>query len=98
MLAQWSITACGGAKSPMTDFNFGFMADRSDPSVRTRAFEALEEMQKTAVEHGSALYDLGRLPAVGCLWQVAEPTHQFLKVLKRTLDPNNIMNPGSLML
>ena len=95
---QWSISACGGAKSPMTDFSFGFMADRSDPNVRTKALEALEEMQKTAMEHGAALYDLGRLPAVGYLWQAAEPTHQLLKVLKRALDPNNIMNPGSLML
>jgi FAD/FMN-containing dehydrogenase len=36
------------------------------------------------------------LPAVGYLWEAAKPTHEFLKVLKKTLDPNNVLNPGSL--
>jgi glycolate oxidase len=95
---QWSIYASGGAKHPMTDFYFGFNADRSDPKVRADAFGALKEMQKTAIENGAALYDLGRLPGVDRLWQAAKPTYKFLKSLKKTLDPNNIMNPGSLML
>jgi glycolate oxidase len=94
----WSITACGGAKRPMTNYGFGFMADRSDPDVRARAFEALKQMQKMAIGYGAAFYDLGRLPAVGYLWETAKPTYELLKILKRTLDPNNIMNPGSLML
>ena len=61
---QWSIYASGGAKHPMTDFYFGFNADRSDPKVRADAFEALKEMQKTAIANGAALYDLGRLPGL----------------------------------
>ncbi len=95
---QWSVTACGGAKYPMTDFTFGFMADRSRPEIRTKAFEALKEMQQTAVKHGAALYDLGRLPAVPYIWENGKPTYELLKLLKKTVDPNNIMNPGSLML
>jgi len=95
---QWSVYASGGAKHPMTDLYFGFNADRSDPGVRSAAFEALKEMQKTAIANGAALYDLGRLPGVDYLWENARSTYTFLKSLKKTLDPNNIMNPGSLML
>ena len=93
----WSITGCGGAKHPMCAYGYGFTADRSDSEIRAKAFEVLKQMQKAAVKYGAAFYDLGRLPAVTYLWDVAEPTHSFLKALKKTLDPNNIMNPGSLM-
>jgi glycolate dehydrogenase FAD-linked subunit len=95
---QWSVYASGGAKHPMTDFYFGFNAERKNPKVRADAFEALKEMQKTAIANGAAMYDLGRLPGVDYLWSVAKPTYKFLKSLKKTLDPNNILNPGSLML
>jgi FAD/FMN-containing dehydrogenase len=82
----------------MTDLYFGFSAERSDSEVRLAAYEALKEMHKIAIANGAALYDLGRLPGVDYLWQAAEPAYKFLRSIKRTLDPNNIMNPGSLML
>lgn len=94
----WSINAVGGVKHPMCDFCYGFTADRSNPEIRTKAYEALQEMQKIAIKHGAAFYDLGRLPALVYLWKTAKPAHELLKTVKKTLDPHNIMNPGSLML
>jgi len=94
----WSINAVGGAKHPMCDFCYGFTADRSIPEIRTKAYEALQEMQKMAIKHGAAFYDLGRLPALAHLWKTAKPAHKLLKIIKDTLDPNKIMNPGALML
>jgi len=95
---QWSVSACGGARSPMTDFTIGFMADRSQSDVRLGAFEALKEIQCLAVGHGAALYDLGRLPSVNYLWENGKSAFEFLKILKKAVDPNDIMNPGSLMI
>ncbi|MGB9693264.1 MAG: FAD-linked oxidase C-terminal domain-containing protein, partial [Fervidobacterium sp.] len=94
----WSIVAVGGVKHPMCDFCYGFTADRSDSKIRAKAFAALQELQKMAIEHGAPFYDLGRLPAAAYLWEKARPAHIFLKTIKKTLDPNDIMNPGSLML
>jgi len=94
----WSVVAVGGAKHPMCDFCYGFTADRSDPEIRAKAYEALQELQKMAIEHGAAFYDLGRLPAAAYLWEKAESAYALLKAIKKALDPNNIMNPGSLML
>jgi len=94
----WSVVAVGGVKHPMCDFCYGFTADRSDPITRAKAYDALQELQKTAVEHGAPFYDLGRLPAAAYLWKKAESVHNFLKTIKKALDPNDIMNPGSLML
>jgi FAD/FMN-containing dehydrogenase len=82
----------------MCDFCYGFTADRSDPEIRAKAYEALQELQKMAIEHGAAFYDLGRLPAAAYLWEKAESAYALLKAIKKALDPNNIMNPGSLML
>jgi FAD/FMN-containing dehydrogenase len=82
----------------MCNYGYGFMADRGNPNIRIRAYEALKEMQKMAVEYGAAFYDLGRLPAAEYLWETAKPAHNFLKTLKESLDPNNILNPGCLML
>lgn len=94
----WATIACGGVKHPMCNYGYGFMADRSDPKIRMKAYECLQEMHKMAVEYGVAYYDLGRLPALAHLWKAAKPAYNFLKVIKNALDPNNIMNPGALML
>jgi len=95
---SWSVVAVGGVRHPMCDFCYGFKADRSDPKIRIKAYEALQEMQKMAIQHGAAFYDLGRLPGLVHLWKTAKPAYHFLKIIKSALDPNNIMNLGALML
>ncbi|MEM2939402.1 MAG: FAD-binding oxidoreductase [Candidatus Bathyarchaeia archaeon] len=94
----WTIIASGGVRHPMCNHGYGFIADRSNPDIRIKAYEAWKEMQKMAVEHGAAFYDLGRLPAVNYLWEKAKPVYSLLKAIKEALDPNNILNPGCLML
>ena len=94
----WYVVAAGGTKHPLCELCYGFTADRSNHEIRVKAYEAFQELQKMAINQGAPFYDLGRLPAATYLWERARTMHTFLRTMKKALDPNEIMNPGSLML
>lgn len=86
--------ACGehAVASPLLHY------DMRDPESRRKGREMARKVTILLSEIGFAPHYLGRLkgpPEV--LWKLG-PSYELLRTLKRAMDPNNIMNPGQLLM
>ena len=95
----WSVQYPGGAWGPFVLHMSQFNIDASTRDLRTRAYKLWHEILKQKIEMGTCPYWYGK-DAFGLhLVKKFPPQYwNFLNTLKKTLDPNNIMNPGALFL
>jgi hypothetical protein len=67
-----------------------------DPKIREKARELIPKMMNIMTGIGVTPHYLGRARGPSSvLWKLGE-YYELLRTIKRTLDPNNIMNPGLL--
>lgn len=98
-LRSWGLVSAGGAKHPMSYSVSFFRVDRSNPSTMMKAYELWHRMIELTVNKGGCPYYFGREGLAPHLWTKAAPSYYYyLKTIKQTTDPRNILNPGQLML
>ena len=95
----WSVQSPGGAKFGFTLHMSMFNMDATTRDLRTRAYKLSHEILKWKLEAGTCPYWVGKDLYAPYLAKSFTPQYwNFLNSLKKTLDPNNIMNPGALLL
>ncbi len=75
------------------------MIDKKIPGEQEKADDAIEAVFKEALalggtmsgEHGVGIAKAPYLPL-----EITEQTADFMRAIKKTLDPNNILNPGKI--
>ncbi|RLB07835.1 MAG: FAD-binding oxidoreductase [Deltaproteobacteria bacterium] len=76
-------------------FGFSFTFNRADPDMMARVREALQEVSEYVLEIGGVFWkptiDEQRL----AIERMDPTTLNLMKMIKRNLDPNGIMNPGN---
>lgn len=76
-----------------------FMYDRFDPAQREGVVAGVAELMKAVVEMDGAVsgeHGIGIMKSDFLGLQYDEPTLEVMRTLKRTLDPNNVLNPGKI--
>jgi len=95
----WSIQYPGGAKHGFVLHMSMFNMDATTRDMRTTAYKVVHEILKQKIEMGTCPYWVGKDLFLPHLVKRFTPAYwNFLQTLKQTLDPNNIMNPGALLL
>jgi len=93
----WSIQYPGGAKHGFVLHMSMFNMDATTRDMRTTAYKLWHQILKQKIEMGTCPYWVGKDAFMPHLIEKFTPEYlNFLKSLKKTLDPNNIMNPGAL--
>jgi glycolate oxidase len=98
-----------GAERGILIVNFGhagdgnihvnFMYDRFDPRQRDEVVAGVAELMRIVVDMGGAItgeHGVGIMKSDFLGLQYDRPTLDVMRALKRTLDPNNILNPGKI--
>jgi len=78
-------------------FSFGLSFDYRDLNSRGKTRELIEKYYDLGLRLGLAPHYIGQLRQ-NVIMPKLGTTYQVLKTIKKSLDPNNIMNPGLLML
>jgi D-lactate dehydrogenase (cytochrome) len=81
------------------NFHFGYLVDPEDPEQWALAESLNDRLVARAIrlagtctgEHGVGLHKQGYL-----LDQAGEGAVEMMRAIKRTLDPDNILNPGKI--
>ncbi len=93
----WSVQCPGGARHGFVLHMSMFNMDATTRDLRTKAYKIWHEILKQKIEMGTAPYWVGKDAFLPYLNKKFAPQYlNFLKSLKKLLDPNNIMNPGAL--
>jgi FAD/FMN-containing dehydrogenase len=95
----WSVQSPMGASGGFCLHMSMFNMDATTRDLRTRAYKLCHEILKWKLEAGTCPYWVSKDLYVSYLIKSFTPQYwNLLKSLKQTLDPNNIMNPGALLL
>jgi hypothetical protein len=95
----WSIQYPGGAFGPYVLHMSMFNMDATTRDLRTKAYKIWHEILKTKIELGTCPYWTAKDAFMPHLVKKFKPEYwNLLKELKKLFDPNNIMNPGALLL
>lgn len=81
------------------NIHVNFMCDRDDAEAVSRARAAVKETFAVAVELGGTIsgeHGIGYVKAPYLHMALDPATINTMKMIKRTLDPNNILNPGKM--
>jgi len=93
MLYQLGIQLLPNGHSVMLAFSYSF--DRADEDEAERARQALDDSNRLTLELGGVVWK-AELPAQKLMLKRMDPnTRDLMDKIKRTLDPNCIMNPGN---
>lgn len=81
------------------NFHVHIMYDDNDPRQTRKASEAIDKLMAKVVDLGGAIsgehgIGLAKAPFVG--YQFSEPEIAAMRSIKKTLDPNNVLNPDKL--
>ncbi|PNU18931.1 glycolate oxidase subunit GlcD [Geothermobacter hydrogeniphilus] len=77
------------------------MIDKKVPGELERAHKAIEEVFKGALELGGTMsgeHGVGIAKAPYIPLEISEKAADYMKTIKKALDPNNILNPGKIFL
>lgn len=77
-------------------FSAGFSFDDRDPTSAQKGREIIERYFDIGTDLGLAPHYIGYTRQNVIMWKLGG-TNQLLRAIKKTLDPNNIMNPGQLL-
>jgi glycolate oxidase len=95
----WSVQSPGGCKGGYVLHMSMFNMDATTRDMRTKAYKIWHEILKQKVEMGTCPYWIGKDAMAPHLVKKYSPQYwNFLKTLKKMMDPNNIMNPGAMFL
>lgn len=81
------------------NIHVNFMCDREDQEAVRRAREAVKETFAVAIDLGGTIsgeHGIGYVKAPYLTMALDHSTIETMKLIKRTLDPNNILNPGKM--
>jgi glycolate oxidase len=82
------------------NLHVNLLADQRDPAVRPRMRAAIEDILGMALDLGGTLsgeHGVG-LAKKDCLgWEIGADGMRILREIKKTFDPNNILNPGKIL-
>ena len=96
---SWAIQYPGGAKGGFVLHMSMFNMDATTRDLRTKAYKLWHEILKQKMEMGTNPYWTGKDAFMPYLIKKFTPQYwNLIKSLKNTLDPNNIMTPGALLL
>ena len=98
-----------GAKHGVMIVNFGhsgdgnihvnFMYDRFDPAQRDGVVKGVNELMEEVIKMDGSIsgeHGIGIMKSSFMGLQFDQPTLDVMRALKRTLDPNNVLNPGKI--
>ena len=77
------------------------MIDKKVPGEAKKAEQAIEEVFKGALELGGTMsgeHGVGIAKAPYIPLEITPKAGDYMKAIKRALDPNNILNPGKIFL
>ncbi len=83
------------------NIHVNIMIDKKVPGELQKAERAIEEVFKHALELGGTMsgeHGVGIAKAPYIPLEITEKTADYMKSLKKALDPNNILNPGKIFL
>ncbi|MDK2822622.1 MAG: glycolate oxidase [Clostridia bacterium] len=75
------------------------IADKSDKEEMERVEKAVSEIFEAALELGGTLsgeHGVGIMKKPYLEWELGEVGLEYLKTIKKAVDPNNILNPGKI--
>lgn len=94
----WSVQYPGGAKRAVLHMSM-FNMDATTRSLRTKAYKIWHEILKAKIEMGTSPYWTAKDAFMPHLVKKFSPQYwNFVKTIKKALDPNSIMNPGAFLL
>ena len=76
-------------------FSISFAFNRADPAMMERVKEALDEATEFALEIGGIPWKPNYLEQKMTMDKMDPNTLKLLQMVKKSLDPNGIMNPGN---
>lgn len=83
------------------NIHVNIMIDKKVPGEMEKAEAAIEEVFRGALELGGTMsgeHGVGIAKAAYIPLEISEKAADYMKTLKRALDPNNILNPGKIFL
>ncbi|MHA1230691.1 MAG: FAD-binding oxidoreductase [Candidatus Helarchaeota archaeon] len=93
----WSVQYPGGCKHGFVLHMSQFHIDATTRDLRTKAYKLWHEILEHKIELSTCPYWVGKDAFMPHLNKQLSPQYwNFLKALKKMIDPNNIMNPGAL--
>lgn len=81
------------------NIHVNFMYDRFDPQQRAGVVEGVNQLMEEVIKMDGSIsgeHGIGIMKSSFMGLQFDEPTLDVMRALKRTLDPNNILNPGKI--
>ncbi len=81
------------------NIHVNIMVDRQKPGDQERAEKAIEAVFKAALELGGTMsgeHGVGIMKAPYIPLELSGSVAEYMKTIKRALDPNNILNPGKI--
>ena len=81
------------------NIHINFMYDRFDPGERGQVAAGVRELMDEVIAMGGSIsgeHGIGIMKSEFLGLQYDQPTLDVMRALKRTLDPNNILNPGKI--
>jgi glycolate oxidase len=76
-------------------FGFAFTFNRADPDMMDRTKKALEEISEYVLEIGGVYWKPTVAEQKVAIDRMDPNTRYLMKMIKDSLDPNGIMNPGN---
>jgi len=93
-LAGFSGHACNNADCTITP---ALSYDERDPETQQKVRELALELMDLMVNMGVAPHYIGYLRQQAVMWKLGAYT-ELLRTIKKAVDPNNIVNPGQLLM